>query len=150
MPVVVTDILEFPEGQVWEIISDFGGLMRWHPQVLACALNGEGIGCERTVQLADRSAVERLDVLDVSQHIVQYTITSAADQRSVGVTGRIELAGVGPHRTRITWTSGLPEGHPEAEAVNSRLGAYYPTRIGHLKAALSAAGRDEDGGGVCR
>lgn len=137
MPVSVTDTLDFPVDKVWAVISDFGGLMRWHPQVIGCTLKGEGVGCERVVQLPDRTATERLDLLDEQQHALEYTVTSAADPRTVGVRGRIELVPTGARQTRITWTSGHADTHPDAAVVNSRLAAYYPTRVEHLRTALA-------------
>jgi hypothetical protein len=137
MPVAVTDTIAFSIESAWRMISDFGALMRWHPQVLACEVQGAGVGAERVVKLDGRWAKERLDVLDEDRHLLQYSITDGSDPRSIGVTGSIQLTRLGPYRTRISWTSGLPDSHPEAVAVNSRLAAYYPTRIGHLKAALA-------------
>lgn len=137
MTVAVTDTLDFPIESAWKMISDFGALMQWHPQVLACEVRGAGVGSERLVKLDGRWARERLDVLDEDRHILQYTVTEASDPRSVGVTGSIQLTSAGPGRTMISWTSGLPDTHAQAAAVNGRLAAYYPTRIGHLKAALA-------------
>lgn len=137
MPILVQEEIDFPIDQVWRIVGDFAGLMRWHPDVRSCVLKGSGIGSERVVTLGDRFAHERLDALDPARHVLQYTVTAGSDPRSVGVTGRIELTPLPAGRTRIVWTSGLPDHRPDAAAVNARLQAYYPTRIGHLRAALA-------------
>jgi carbon monoxide dehydrogenase subunit G len=134
----VTDIIECPIEQVWAMLSDFGGLMRWHPQLVGCVTHGAGIGSERVVTLVDgRTATERLEELDPDQHVLVYSVTATANPAMVGATGRIQLASAGPDRTRVTWTFGLPESHPAASAENARLAAYYPQRIAHLRAALA-------------
>lgn len=134
-----TDVIERPIERVWALVSDFPGLMRWHPQLTDCVTTGTGVGSERRVSLPDRSAVERLDVLDHESHVLQYTVTETADPRVLGVSGRIELATEGEGRTRVTWTFGLPDTHPEAEAVNGRMATYYPMRINHLREAVENA-----------
>jgi len=139
MTVTVTETLDFPVENVWKMISDFGALMRWHPQVLSCDLEGSGLGAERTVRLEGKWAKERLVTLEEDRHILEYFIADGSDPRSVGMTGRISLSPDGPGRTRIEWLSGWPDNHPEAVAVNTRLAAYYPTRVEHLRAALAQA-----------
>ena len=131
-----TDVIDRPIEKVWAMVSDFAGLMRWHPQLRDCVVKGAGIGSERRVTLPDRTAVERLDVLDHDRHVLQYTVTETADPRVLGVSGRIELAAEDGGGTRVTWTFGLPDEHPEAEAVNGRMAAYYPVRINNLREAV--------------
>jgi hypothetical protein len=121
------------------MISDFGELMRWHPQVLSCELQGSGVGSERLVRLEGKWAKERLQLLDQDRHVLEYFISDGSDPRSIGMTGRIMLTPVGPAQTRIDWISGWPDSHPEAVTVNTRLAAYYPVRVGHLRAALERA-----------
>lgn len=139
MTVTVKETLDFPVESVWKIISDFGELMRWHPQVLSCELEGSGIGAERLVRLDGRWAKERLVTLENDRHLLEYFISDGSDPRSVGMTGRISLKADGPNRTQIEWVSGWPDSHPEAVTVNTRLAAYYPTRVEHLRAALVQA-----------
>lgn len=134
----VTDIIERPIEQVWAMIADFSGLMRWHPQLAGCVMHGTGIGAERVVTLRDgRTATERLEELDPGLHLLVYSVTAAENPAMIGATGRIQLSSEGQSQTRVTWTFGLPESHPAASVENPRLVAYYPQRIGHLRAALS-------------
>ena len=135
-----TDVIDAPIERVWAIVADFGGLMRWHPMVLRCEIAGQGVGATRTVHFADWWAVERLDVLDPARHVVGYAVTDCSRPQNIGVTGRIALSEAGPQRTRIEWVAGLEADNVHAEAVNGALKAYYPVRIGHLKAALGLAG----------
>lgn len=56
----VTQRLAYPAEAVWSLIGDFGGLHRWHPQVLRLDLSWEGR--IRTLHYADGGrAVERLE-----------------------------------------------------------------------------------------
>ena len=140
MPASITDVIDAPIDRVWAIVSDFGGLMRWHPMVVRCKTEGQGVGATRTVHFADWWAVERLDGLDPERHVVGYAVTGCSRPQNVGVTGRIALSEAGPQRTRIEWAAGLEADNVHAETVNGALEAYYPVRIGHLKAALGLVG----------
>lgn len=139
MPVTVSDVIDAPIARVWEIVSDFEGLMRWHPLVVACDTIGQGTGALRTVHFQDWWAKERLDRMDQQGHVVAYTITDCSREVNIGAKVSITLTSLGPDRTRIAWTAGLDASSEHAEAVNAALEAYYPVRIGHLKTALGLA-----------
>lgn len=139
MKATITEIIDAPIGNVWAIVSDFPGLMRWHPMVVRCEATGQGVGALRTVHFADWWAVERLEVLDAGTHVLGYAITDCSRPENIGVTGRITLSQAAPGRTCIEWVAGLEAGNEHAEAINAALLAYYPVRIGHLRTALDLA-----------
>jgi hypothetical protein len=132
----ITDIIEAPIDRIWAIVSDFGGLMRWHPMVVRCETAGQGVGALRTVHFADWWAVERLESLDAEAHVVGYAVTDCSRPQNTGVTGRITLSEAGPGRTCLEWVAGLEADNEHADVVNAALLAYYPVRIGHLRVAL--------------
>ncbi|BCX81017.1 mxaD protein [Methylomarinovum caldicuralii] len=47
-------VIDAPAAKVWEIVKDFCSLEKWHPQVKACTLEGDGTkkGAKRKVTLA--------------------------------------------------------------------------------------------------
>ena len=141
MTVSISDHIDAPIDRVWEMVSDFPGLMRWHPQVVRCESTGHVVGALRTVHFQDWWAVERLDRLDPQAHVVAYTVTDCSRPQNIGAKGVITLTPAGPQRTRIDWAAGLDAGNEHAAAVNAALRAYYPTRIGHLRAALGVSVR---------
>jgi uncharacterized protein YndB with AHSA1/START domain len=140
MTVSISDHIDVPIERVWALVADFGGLMRWHPQVIRCEVTGNDEGASRTVHFRDWWAVERLTRLDPGEHVVEYVVTDCSRPQNVGAKGTITLTATDPQQTRIDWVAGLDAGHEDAAAVNAALEAYYPTRIGHLKAALGLTG----------
>ena len=55
----------------------------------------------------------------------------------IGVRGTMRVEPLSAARCRIVWRSQMPENAPEA--LHTLLRAYYPERIGHLRAALALA-----------
>jgi len=125
--------------QVWATVSDYAGLMRWHPQLSACETVGEGVGAIRTAQFSDRWAAERLDILDAAQHTLLYVVTESDEDEIVGLACQISLRPDGD-QTILTWNARATS--PErTSAMRPRLQAYYATRIQHLRDALKATAR---------
>lgn len=139
MPVSKHAIIDAPIETVWAIISDFGGLMRWHPLLERCEVEGEGIGSRRTVYFPDWSAVEELTVLDDERHVLGYLVVDSSRPQVIGASGSMTLTAEGPAKTMLDWNSGLPDDAEHAATVNAGLEAYYPARIGHLRDALGIA-----------
>jgi len=125
--------------QVWATVSDYAGLLRWHPLLSACETVGEGVGAIRTAHFADRWAAERLDILDPAQHTMLYVVTDSDEDEIVGVACQISLTADGD-QTILTWSARATS--PErTSALRPRLQAYYATRIQHLRDALKATPR---------
>ena len=140
MTVSVSDLIGAPIHRVWALVADFGALMRWHPQVIRCEAMGSGVGSTRTVYFQDWWAVERLTRLDSRKHVVAYVVTDCSRPQNIGAKGTITLTARDAQRTRIDWVAGLDASNVHAARVNAALEAYYPSRIGHLKAALRLPG----------
>lgn len=136
MTVSTSAIVEAPIEDVWRLISDFPNLMRWHPLIERCEADGADVGAVRTVHFADWWAAERLDRLDHDQHVVGYSVIDSLRPANIGVAGAITLTDAGDGKTRVDWVSGHRADNPHAAEVNAGLQAYYPVRIGHLRAAL--------------
>lgn len=136
MTISISDLIDAPIDRVWLLVADFGGLMRWHPQVIRCEATGGDVGATRTVHFQDWWAVESLVRLDPAEHVVAYVVTDCSRPQNIGARGTIKLTATDAQHTRIDWVAGLEAGNEHAAAVNAALKAYYPTRIGHLRAAL--------------
>lgn len=136
MGVSTSAIVDASVQDVWRVVSDFPNLMAWHPLVSRCETSGEGEGAVRKVYIDDWWVAERLNRLDHEQHEFAYEIIDGSRPSIIGMRGSIKLTPEGEAKTRVDWTSGLEDENPFAEAVNAGLAAYYPTRIGNLKAAL--------------
>ena len=132
-------VIDAEIGRVWATISDYAGLMRWHPLLSACETVGEGVGAIRTAQFSDRWAAERLDILDPAEHTLLYVVTESDEDEIIGVACQISLKADGD-QTILTWNARATS--PErTSALRPRLQAYYATRIQHLRDALKATAR---------
>jgi hypothetical protein len=139
MPISVLATINAPIDQVWALISNFGDLMRWHPQVERCETEGKGIGARRSIYFADWSTVEELTALDNEHHILEYLVVDSSRPPVIGAAGSMTLKVKNSNTTSLEWVSGFPDESPHAAAVSAGLEAYYPVRVGHLKAALGVA-----------
>ncbi|RYE61982.1 MAG: SRPBCC family protein [Oxalobacteraceae bacterium] len=138
MPVSIQAHIDAPIEQVWSMISDFGNLTRWHPQLERCETDGEGVGARRTVYFVDWSAVEELTAVSHEHYSLSYLVVDSSRPPVIGASGCMKLMPDGAG-TRLDWVSGLPDEAEHAAVVNAGLEAYYPVRIGHLKEALKVA-----------
>ncbi|WP_340317941.1 SRPBCC family protein [Rhizorhabdus argentea] len=136
MTVSTSADIPLPIATIWAMISDFSGLKNWHPLVDRCETVGQGEGAVRTVHFADWWATESLDRLDHDHHVLEYRVIDSSRPAVIGVKGSMRLTSLSPDATRIDWVSGLQADHPAANEVNQGLQAYYPVRLGHLRAAL--------------
>lgn len=134
--VVVADIAAGCDA-VWRLVGDFGGIMRWHPDIIRCDAAGEGIGMVRTAHFADGWITERLDRCDPAAAILGYTVIDSSRPGAAGTTASIVLTAAGGD-TRLEWRAQLPPGTDAAQTAG--LATYYRTRVGHLRRALGLAG----------
>ena len=120
---------------MWSFIGDFGGLARWHPKVQACRVEGSGLGALRIVALDGWSATERLTAFEPERFLLGYELIACDRPLLIGVRGTMRLEALDRGTCRLVWSSQLP---PDAPAeLETMLRAYYPERIGHLRAALA-------------
>ncbi|MGW6336727.1 SRPBCC family protein [Nocardia rhamnosiphila] len=127
--------VDAPVDRLWAIVGDFAGVMKWHPTMNACVVDGSGVGARRTVELGGRKVVERLDERDDERHIIAYSIVMGRPL-SVGVSGRISLAAVSDGETSVEWVTTIPN-RPGADELAAELAAYYKTRIENMREAVA-------------
>lgn len=139
MTISIDAVIDAPLPDTWAMISDFANLKRWHPLVQRCETQGEGEGAIRTVYFADSWAAERLDRLDHDRHVLHYAIIDSDKPSSIGLKGAIALLADGEGRTALNWTSGVDPAREDAAALDAYLEQYYPSRIDHLRDALTSS-----------
>ena len=136
MTVQVNEEVAAPLGRVWEMVSNFGGIARWHPLVERCESEGQGVGAVRRVFFRDWHAVELLEVLDAANHVMQYRVTDGSRPETVNVCGRIALTQLLNGNTAIEWSAWIEDDRADKAAMEQFLASNYRTRIGHLRTAL--------------
>lgn len=70
-----TMVIEAPAGQVWKLVSAFGSIGEWHPQVKKVAASGgDAAGAERILTLAKGEITEGLDEVDPAARRISYRL----------------------------------------------------------------------------
>lgn len=116
-------ILHTSAEAAWRVIGDFNGLPRFISAIKESAVNGSGLGAERTLSFADGSRmVERLESQE--GRTMSYSIVTSQLPLE-GYLATVRVDPLGKDRCRVEWSSSFtPKGVSEAEAVGIIRGVY--------------------------
>lgn len=118
-----TVIIHVPADVIWQVISDFGAAGQYLAGVVACTVEGEGVGARRTLTSADGSAiVERLETLDAASQRLSYALLTDTPFGNCLTT--MAVRDLGSNQAELAWSATFqPDGLPESEAVDLLAGA---------------------------
>jgi hypothetical protein len=96
-----------PATAVWTTVADFGAVASYLPSVVACRLEGTGIGTRRVLTTSDGGrVVSELIELDEERLVMGYRIVETAlpfeEYRS-----RVTVQAVAADRCQVTWSSDI-------------------------------------------
>ncbi|MGE5475109.1 MAG: SRPBCC family protein [Bacteroidales bacterium] len=132
-----TRTIAAPATVVWDILRDFNGLERWHPNVTASRLDGsQRIGCVRTLTLANGGTIrERLERLDETAYRCSYALLEGP----LPVSDYLGTLAVHPAKDGcvVEWSATMAI-HGDAADVTGALGQVYADGLAGLDAAVSA------------
>lgn len=113
-----TVIIHVPADTIWQVISDFGAAGQYLAGVVACTVEGQGVGARRTLTSADGSTiVERLETLDAASHRLSYALLTDTPFRNCLTT--MTVRDLGRNQAELVWTATFePDGLPASEAVD--------------------------------
>jgi len=119
----VEEELDVTAERIWEIVRDFGGLMKWNEGIESCEVEGSGVGSVRTIKIGSLEIQERLEHIDDVGRSFSYSIVSGP------VPVENYLASMTIHeegeKSRITWQSSFdPKGASEEDCANLFTGIY--------------------------
>jgi ribosome-associated toxin RatA of RatAB toxin-antitoxin module len=100
----------------WQVISDFSAGCSYLVRVVACRVEGAGIGALRNLISVDGSTiVERLVVLDQAAQTISYALLSDTPFKNLLTT--LSLEDLGRRWCEVTWSVSFEaDGLPESEA----------------------------------
>ncbi|MEQ8165645.1 MAG: SRPBCC family protein [Alphaproteobacteria bacterium] len=107
---------EVPAKELWELVSGFHGMPKWHPLILKNKV--EDGGRIRHMALKGGGAVkELLTRLDEKGRSMTYVITEG-DMPFSGYSSSLSVARKGPRKSTLTWVGNYtPEKAPKEECA---------------------------------
>lgn len=122
-------------GDVWNVLSDFGGIQVGGP-VEAFEIEGEGVGAVRTLTMNGALIVERLDVHDAENMTFTYSIINEDCPLPVSnYSATVKIARDGDSGCTVNW-SGSFEPAGDEEAACSMVRGIYTGAIQRARKAL--------------
>ncbi len=132
----VEEVIAADARAVWRIMSDFGGLRAWNPQIETCEVKGDGVGAVRTFSMSGLTIAERLESFDEAAMTYSYSIIEGPVP-ATDYLATVQVSEAGAGQTKILWTSEfVPAGAPEADLVGLFEGIYR----GGIKAVAKVVG----------
>ena len=121
---------------VWQKLSDFGGLAGWMPGIKSCELKGQGVGAVRTIAMGPIQIVERLESLDNAKRRLSYALLEGPMPLK-NFLATIEVTEKSPTSCRVDWSASfdLPPGVSQ-EQIAPGIEAGYGGGLKALKARV--------------
>jgi hypothetical protein len=132
----VTETGSFAAGprQLWERVSDFGGIDRIMAGIESCETEGEGVGSRRSIPMAGGVVVETLDALDDEAMSLTYSIVeSPLPFRDYSATMLVSGEGEG---SMLTWSGTFVADGAPSEQAESLASAIYRGGMAGFRSAL--------------
>ncbi len=133
--VKVSERIEASADDVWELFSDFGGVLRYTPALEGCAVEGEGVGAIRTIHLPGGASLkERLEAFDSAGKQLQYSILEGPlPVKNYLATVAVRAEG---SATIVDWSSQFEAAGLEDAQVVSILEGVYESGLAGIRSAL--------------
>ena len=104
---------------VWELIRDFGDLLKWAAGIESCEVDGAGIGAVRTLGIpGGGSVVERLEAFDDQARSFSYSMLEPIVLPLKNYRATVQISEDGADRCTIDWSSSFePVGAAEEQTL---------------------------------
>lgn len=136
---LIADEVEAPADAVWELVRDFGGVVKWSSGAIQdVRMEGEGIGAVRTLTVRGGVTLqERLEALDEAKRSFSYSFEGKSVLPLDGYYATLTVVPIDEGRCRVEWGSTFePRGVSEEQAVSMVEGIYKNGIVG-IKQALA-------------
>jgi hypothetical protein len=123
--VVVRSEIGAPAARVWDVVSDFGGLLQWAAGVESCRVDGEGVGAVRTLGIPGGLELqERLESWDAAARQYSYAIVNETPLPFTGYLSTFTVEEAGDEGCTVTWRGRFEPTGDEAAAAGIIRGIY--------------------------
>jgi hypothetical protein len=135
-------VIDAPVEALWDLVSDFSNVVRWHPDVTECRIvsgSSAEAGAERIIRLRNGMAIrERLVAISPEHHFYTYSVIESPlpirDHRST-----VRFTSLNPSQTQAHWSAQFEvlEGDPKTLADGVKAGVLDLGIAGLRRAATS-------------
>lgn len=109
---------------VWDVMSDFGGLLSWNEGMESCTVDGEGVGAVRTIGMPGGfSLQERLEAHDPAARHYAYAIIGEPALPFQDYLSKVNIEPAGDDACVVDWRSSFSAAD-EGTAVKIITGIY--------------------------
>jgi hypothetical protein len=125
--VKVSEPVAAPAAKVWDVLGDFGGVMKWGGGMLeSCTVEGSGVGAVRTIGLPGGASIrERCEGYDAKGRALTYSIIGKSPIPIRDYVSTCRVVETGPNTCRVDWNGRFePDGVPEEQAQQMVRGIY--------------------------
>jgi hypothetical protein len=124
--VKVSETIAAPAAKVWELLGDFGGVMKWGGAMMkSCSVEGEGVGAVRTIGLGGISIQERCEAYDAAGRALTYSIIGKSPLPLKNYLSVCKVVELGPNECRVDWNGTFePDGATEEQTQGMVRGIY--------------------------
>ena len=134
----VTRTFAHSRDSVWRFVGDFGGIAGWVQGVVACDVNGDGVGAIRTVTMTGRQVRERLADRDPARCVIAYQILPPHSLPVSDILSTIEVSAAGVGGAEVVWRSqAVFDG--DVEPVRTAIEAFFLSSLDNLHRLLDRA-----------
>ena len=111
---------------VWEILSDFGRMTERLSAIESCELEGEGIGCVRTLRFVGGDLIrERLEAFDDAARSFRFVVLGPEILPVKDCYSSLTVSEIGADRCRVEWTATFEPVGVSTERAGSMLRGVY-------------------------
>ena len=122
--------------QVWDILSDFGGIKVGGP-IEAFTIEGEGVGAVRTITMGGGQVIERLDVHDTGAKTFTYSIQNDDNPLPVsGYAATVTVTSKGDSACEVEWTGTFDVKGTDKETACKTVRGIYTGGIARARKTL--------------
>ena len=125
--VKVSETVAAPAVRVWEVLGDFGGVLKWGGKMLqSCTVEGSGVGAVRRIGLPGGGEIaERCEAYDPAGRSLSYSIVGKSPIPIRGYFSTVKVIEQDPNACRVDWRGTFePDGVPEEQAQAMVRGIY--------------------------
>jgi len=123
----VSESVAAPAARVWEVLGDFGGVLKWGGAMLrSCTVEGSGVGAVRRIGLPDGGQIaERCEAYDAAGRSLSYSIVGKSPIPIKDYFSTVKVVDEGPNACRVDWRGTFePDGVAEERAQRMVRGIY--------------------------